>query len=103
MSPGDSMPYRFTRPGTPWVSGPCTTKSAACSVGPLIFGLAYEFNFAGMANSMAHGFSQLGSWYILLAPVLGWIAVALSGSNTSSNAIFGAFQYTVGKLLHFPL
>ena len=75
----------------------------ALLVGVLIFGLAFEFNFAGMANSMAHGFAQVGDWYIILAPILGWIAVALSGSNTSSNAIFGGFQYTVGKLLHFPV
>jgi lactate permease len=29
--------------------------------------------------------------------------VALSGSNTSTNAMFGAFQASVGKLLGFPL
>lgn len=39
----------------------------------------------------------------MLAPVLGWIGVALSGSNTSSNAVFGAFQISVAKLLNAPL
>jgi lactate permease len=72
-------------------------------VAPFIFGLATVFNYSGMANSMASGFSQLGTFYVVLAPVLGWIAVALSGSNTSSNAVFGAFQLSVGKLLHAPL
>ncbi|MFY9986748.1 MAG: L-lactate permease, partial [Chthoniobacterales bacterium] len=38
----------------------------------------------------------------VVAPILGWIGVALSGSNTSTNAMFGAFQATVGKLLGFP-
>jgi L-lactate permease len=33
---------------------------------------------------------------------LGWIGVALSGSNTSTNAMFGAFQLAVGKILGFP-
>ena len=37
-----------------------------------------------------------------MAPVLGWIGVALSGSNTSTNAMFGAIQMLVGKLLGFP-
>jgi lactate permease len=72
-------------------------------VAPFIFGLATVFNYSGMANSMANGFSQLGTFYVVLAPILGWIAVALSGSNTSSNAVFGAFQLSVAKLLHAPV
>jgi lactate permease len=75
----------------------------ALLVGPLIFGLAAVYNFAGMANSMANGFAKLGFWFVVLSPVLGWIAVALSGSNTSSNAVFGHFQYSVAQLLHAPV
>ncbi len=75
----------------------------ALLVGPIIFGLADVFNYAGMASSLAYGFSRIGPAFILLAPVLGWIGVALSGSNTSTNALFGGFQYSVGKLLGFPL
>jgi lactate permease len=75
----------------------------ALLVGPLIFGLAAVYNFSGMANSMANGFSNLGTWFVLISPILGWIAVALSGSNTSSNAVFGHFQYSVAQLLHAPL
>jgi lactate permease len=71
-------------------------------VGVFIFGLAYVFNFSGMAGSLAYGFSRVGVWFVVLAPILGWIGVALSGSNTSTNAMFGAFQATVGKLLGFP-
>ena len=71
-------------------------------VGFFIFGLAFVFNFSGMAGSLAFGFSKLGAWFIVVAPILGWIGVALSGSNTSTNAMFGAFQATVGKLLGFP-
>jgi lactate permease len=75
----------------------------ALLVGPLIFGLAAVYNFAGLANSMANGFSRLGTWFVVISPILGWIAVALSGSNTSSNAVFGHFQYSVAKLLHAPV
>jgi lactate permease len=74
----------------------------ALLVGPLVFGLAYVFNFAGMANSMANGFAKLGVAFIIVAPLLGWIAVALSGSNTSSNAVFGAFQLSVARILGAP-
>src|SRR5215831_9725634 len=75
----------------------------ALLVGVFIFGLAYVFNFSGMANSLAKGFSTIGPWFIVVAPVFGWIGVALSGSNTSTNAMFGAFQASVGKLLGFPV
>jgi lactate permease len=60
------------------------------------------FNYSGMANSMAHGFSRVGTAFILLSPILGWIGVALSGSNTSANALFGGFQYSLGGLLGMP-
>jgi lactate permease len=71
-------------------------------VGVFIFGLAYVFNFSGMAGSLAFGFSKIGTWFIIVAPILGWIGVALSGSNTSTNAMFGKFQAQVGQLLGFP-
>ncbi|HYB09751.1 MAG TPA: L-lactate permease [Alphaproteobacteria bacterium] len=74
----------------------------ACLVGVFIFGLAFVFNFSGMAASLAFGFSKIGAFFIIVAPILGWIGVALSGSNTSTNAMFGAFQMQVGKLLGFP-
>ena len=38
-----------------------------------------------------------------MAPILGFIGVALSGSNTSTNAMFGTFQALVGKVLGFPM
>jgi lactate permease len=74
----------------------------ALLVAPIIFGLADVFNYSGMANTMAHGFAQIGPAFLVLAPIVGWIGVALSGSNTSTNALFGGFQYSVGGLLHMP-
>lgn len=72
-------------------------------VGPIVFGLADVFNYSGMANSMAHGFSKAGTWFVVLAAVIGWIGIALSGSNTSTNAVFGGFQLSVAKILGAPL
>ena len=71
-------------------------------VGFFVFALAYAFVFSGMANSLAYGFSKLGVFFVALAPVLGWIGVALSGSNTSTNAMFGPVQAMTGRLLHLP-
>jgi lactate permease len=74
----------------------------ACLVGVFIFGLAYVYNYSGMAGSLAKAFSEIGVAFIVVAPILGWIGVALSGSNTSTNAMFGKFQALVGQLLGFP-
>ncbi|HEY0231491.1 MAG TPA: L-lactate permease [Dokdonella sp.] len=74
----------------------------ALLVGVFIFGLAYIFNFSGMASSLAKGFASLGTAFIVVAPILGFIGVALSGSNTSTNAMFGKFQALVGVQLGMP-
>ena len=74
----------------------------ACLVGVFIFGLAYVFNYSGMAASLAKGFSAMGAAFIVVAPVLGFIGVALSGSNTSTNAMFGKFQALVAAQLGMP-
>jgi lactate permease len=75
----------------------------ACLVGVFIFGLAYVYNYSGMAGSLAKALSGFGVAFIVVSPILGWIGVALSGSNTSTNAMFGKFQAIVGQLLGFPL
>jgi lactate permease len=68
-----------------------------------IFALAYIFVYTGMANSLAYGLSKIGLFFVVLAPVLGWIGVALSGSNTSTNAMFGPVQAMTGRLLNLPV
>jgi lactate permease len=80
-----------------------TQMWGALLVAPIIFGLAQVFNYSGMASTLAYGFSRVGTWFILLAPLLGWIGVALTGSNTSTNALFGGFQYAIGGILRMPL
>jgi lactate permease len=68
-----------------------------------VFALAYIFVYTGMANSLAFGLSKIGVFFVVLAPILGWIGVALSGSNTSTNAMFGPVQAMTGRLLHLPV
>lgn len=68
-----------------------------------IFGLAYVFVFSGMATSLAFGLSKMGWAFVIFAPILGWVGVALSGSNTSTNAMFGPVQAVTGRLLHLPV
>ena len=74
----------------------------AMLVALFVFALAYTFVYTGMANSLAYGLSKTGVVFVVLAPILGWIGVALSGSNTSTNAMFGPVQAVTGRLLNMP-
>ncbi len=75
----------------------------ALLVALFVFALAYTFVYTGMANSLAYGLSKTGVIFVALAPILGWIGVALSGSNTSTNAMFGPVQAVTGRLLNMPV
>ena len=54
-----------------------------------IIGLAYLMNYAGMAYTLGKAVASVGGLFVLLSPFLGWVAVFLSGSDTSGNALFG--------------
>jgi lactate permease len=41
-----------------------------------------------------------GKAFVLLSPFLGWVAVLLSGSDTSGNALFGNLQVVAARQLH---
>jgi lactate permease len=65
----------------------------------LIIGLAYLMNYSGMAYTLGLGASSVGHGFVLLSPFLGWLAVFLSGSDTSGNALFGNLQVVASKQL----
>jgi lactate permease len=64
-----------------------------------IIGLAYLMNYSGMAYTLGHGVASTGKLFVLLSPFLGWVAVMLSGSDTSGNALFGNLQVVAAKQL----
>ena len=65
----------------------------------LIIGLAYLMNYSGMAYTLGLGVASVGHLFVILSPFLGWVAVALSGSDTSGNALFGNLQVVAAKQL----
>lgn len=65
----------------------------------LIVGLAYLMNYAGMTYTLGLGAASVGRLFVLLSPFLGWVAVFLSGSDTSGNALFGNLQVVAAKQL----
>ncbi|NLU72475.1 L-lactate permease [Streptomyces sp. HNM0575] len=58
----------------------------------LVLAFAYLLNYSGQAASIGAFFALAGSGFVLLSPVLGWLGVAATGSDTSANALFGAVQ-----------
>jgi lactate permease len=65
----------------------------------LIIGLAYLMNYSGIAYTLGYGVASTGKLFVLLSPFLGWIAVMLSGSDTSGNALFGNLQVVAARQL----
>ena len=57
-----------------------------------VLGLAYVMNGSGETTSLGVWLAGAGGAFVLVSPVLGWIGVAVTGSDTSSNALFGALQ-----------
>jgi lactate permease len=66
----------------------------------LILGLAYLMNYSGMAYSLGKAVASTGALFVLLSPFLGWVAVLLSGSDTSGNALFGNLQVVAARQLN---
>ena len=65
----------------------------------LIVGLAYLMNYSGMNYTLGLGVASAGLFFPMLSAFLGWIAVFLSGSDTSGNALFGNLQVVAAKQL----
>jgi lactate permease len=64
-----------------------------------IVALAYVMNYSGIAYSIGLAVASTGHWFVLFSPFLGWIAVFLSGSDTSGNALFGNLQVVAARQL----
>jgi lactate permease len=65
----------------------------------LIVGLAYLMNYSGLAYTLGLGVASAGALFPLLSAYLGWLAVFLSGSDTSGNALFGNLQVVAARQL----
>jgi lactate permease len=66
----------------------------------LIVGLAYLMNYSGLAYTLGKGAAWTGRLFILFSPFLGWLAVLLSGSDASGNALFGNLQVVAARQLN---
>ena len=65
-----------------------------------IVALAYLMNYAGMTYTLGMGVASAGVVFPLVSAFLGWMAVFLSGSDTSGNALFGNLQVVAARQLN---
>ena len=73
-------------------------KWAILTIGTIL-GLAYLFNYSGMTYTLGLAFAATGVLFPFFAAFIGWLGVALTGSDTSSNALFANLQKTTAGQL----
>lgn len=74
-----------------WMSALTQLRSAAVTV-TAVLALAYVMNLSGQTSTLGFWLAGAGGAFALLSPVLGWFGTAVTGSDTSSNALFGPLQ-----------
>jgi len=62
-----------------------------------VLGFAYILNDSGMTLTMASVLASTGVLFPFFAPILGWLGVFITGSDTSANALFGKLQYATAQ------
>jgi lactate permease len=62
-----------------------------------VLGLAYVMNLSGQTITIGQWIAGAGGVLPFLSPIIGWLGVAVTGSDTSSNSLFGVLQVTAAK------
>ncbi|MSN96559.1 L-lactate permease [Campylobacter sp. FMV-PI01] len=65
----------------------------------LVLSFAYIANFSGLSATLATALAHTGKAFTFFSPIIGWIGVFLTGSDTSSNLLFGTLQQATAHQL----
>lgn len=63
----------------------------------LVLAFAFVMNYSGMSTTLALLLAHTGAAFPFFSPLLGWLGVFLTGSDTSSNALFSGLQSTTAQ------
>ena len=63
----------------------------------LVLSLAYVMNFSGQTISIGEFLAGAGPAFAFISPLLGWVGTAVTGSDTSANALFSSLQYSAAQ------
>ena len=64
--------------------------------------LGYTTRYSGTDTTMGLALAATGLLFPFFSPLIGWLGVALTGSDTSSNVLFGNLQQVTAQQLHLP-
>jgi lactate permease len=67
-----------------------------------VLALAYLMNYSGCTATLGLAFAATGVFFPFFSGLLGWLGVFLTGSDTSTNALFGNLQVVTADKLGFP-
>ena len=67
------------------------TRTSLLTISAML-SLGYVSRYSGMDAILGLAFARTGAWYPFFGAMLGWLGVALTGSDTSSNVLFGSLQ-----------
>jgi len=66
----------------------------------LVLAFAFVANYSGMSSTLALALAGTGAAFPFFSPFLGWLGVFLTGSDTSSNALFCSLQHTTAHQIN---
>lgn len=66
----------------------------------LVLSFAYISNYSGLSATLAIALAHTGDAFVFFSPIIGWIGVFLTGSDTSSNLLFGTLQKVTAMQLN---
>jgi len=64
-----------------------------------VVALAYLMNYSGATATLGLAFAATGVLFPFFSPLLGWLGVFLTGSDTAANALFGSLQVVTADRL----
>jgi lactate permease len=88
-------PVRFVRL---WLRTLHTMRWPLVTIAAML-GIAFTTRYSGMDVSLGLAMTRTGAAYPVFAALLGWLGVALTGSDTASNAMFGGLQVVTATRL----
>ncbi|MSR40001.1 MAG: L-lactate permease [Planctomycetes bacterium] len=68
----------------------------------VMMALGFVTRYSGGDSTMGLAMASTGAWFPFFSPLIGWLGVALTGSDTSSNILFGNLQKVTAEQLGFP-
>ena len=93
-----ALVYRLSlvEAGRIWVANVVKMRYSILTVAAVL-ALAYVMNQSGQTITIGTWIAGAGAAFAFLSPILGWLGTAVTGSDTSANALFATLQQTAGQ------